>query len=223
MKKAKTKSVRGTKLDQLMDRYAAPRAGLRISKIKLMPPVQKAQFEREVMSRALTNKQLAIKYALTESAIASYKNRYLKPGLLAHAINEEIDLQKSSAAAANWIFNTAKTTVEDLRRGYTEQADESGQMVRVPVSERRLGNVPTLLGQATSVIRLFEEVKGTIGKVPAAVAAASNAAPAVIQVINLPKAEGVPLRAAPGTAHIGPNYDSIKLIDVDPEKDEQAE
>lgn len=182
------------------------------SKILQWDPARRSIFDRELLSRSLTVRELSAKYQITPNCIQKYKR-----DILGVAVRAAVKVQKDERTDAarqhmDWIFDNVKDSVERIKGIKVDE--ETGK--RLPKEKVGIhGNVVALLGMGVRAVEIIGKMTGELADAPVT---AQGESKQIINVISLPKIEGTPSygKRIEGST----NYDNLKLIDVEAESSE---
>lgn len=208
---AQQRKLSKKRIEVLKRMVAPPTKG----KIASWGAVKREQFQRDVVARQMSLKEIAAKFDCSVGTVVKYREQHLLPAIAAATQNESIDLQGEAARSLRWLFNDSKEALQEVR-GKGVNADGTPR----EIDPKKYGTYEAILGRSSEMVRILGELTGELrGK-----DARSMDAPMgrqVIKVISLPKTEGTPAFAM-SIEQGGPDYSAVDLVDVEAEDAEQG-
>lgn len=149
---------------------------------------KRSAFEREILARQKSLKQIAQEYGVAYQTAVQWKIGPLAAAVKAAHQQDDIEEQSAAREHLSFLFGVNRRTIEALEAGGTETEDaETGAVKMTPVDPRVTGTIAQNIGQGANLVKTLGEFTGELADV-------ANNRPVentVIRVISMPKMSGV--------------------------------
>lgn len=145
----------------------------------------RSNFERELLARQKSIRQIAEEYGISEQTAHNWKQKVLTPAIRAAQQQDDIVQAGEARTYLGWLLGKNRDSINDLTEGQQVTDPETGETKTVKGDPRVHGTVAQQLGQGANLVKLVGELTGEFAE-----AEAIHGQPkeqTVIRVISLPK------------------------------------
>lgn len=155
------------------------------------PRATRDNFEREILARQKSLKQIAKEYGIAYGTAVQWKVAVLQPALQAAQQQDNIEEQSAARKHLNFLFGVNRRIIEALEVEALEDGteavnEETGEVTRKHMDPRVTGTIAQNVGQGANLCKNLGEFTGELADV-----ASKPVESTVLRVISMPKCVGV--------------------------------